>query len=468
LGLLLLLFWAGGCAVHPGHEPVIEQLPPSFSRPAPAPAPAPASHDRQGWWLVFEDPQLDRLVAEALGANPDIARAVARLRQLAAQSRVAEAGRFPYLNLQGQAGRVKQVGPGGPVTDNSLQMSVAAGFEIDLWQRVRSLSDAARAEALASREDAKTVYLSVSAGVVDLYFLLRDLGARLELADQIILLLEEGVAVADGRYRAGLVTAAELYQAQQELSRARLARAELAGQRDATEHALAILAGRFPTPGLAGELGPVPELPVLFPLGLPADLLTRRPDVQAARLRVTAQDERLGAALAERFPTINLMAGYGATWEPLSETFWSLLAGLTQPVFDGGRRQAAVEQNRAALDGALAAYRQTVLQAVREVEDALAANRRGEQQLAIVRQQLEVAEAALALARDGYGQGMIDYAALLTARRQGLEIRQQVQLVARQLLAERTSLIRALGGEWMEEALQTRLGRNDRSSSNGE
>ena len=271
----------------------------------------------------------------------------------------------------------------------------------------------------------------------------------------------ESLERIEKRYQAGLAPALDLYQAKQSLNKARINQTELEGKLAATEHGLAILLGKFPGDSLSGKLAILPELPSLFPAGLPADLLNRRPDLQAAGLRVMAQDERVGAALADRLPSINLMANYGLaktnTAGTLTDTFWNLAAGITQPIIDGGRRKAAEQRNRAALEEAVARYQKSLLRAILEVEDTLTANHSSEQRLKLLEDQLSLTQASLNLTETSYSQGTTDYLGVLIAQRNLMETQQQYLTAHQQLISDRISLARALGGEWMEETLQNRL-----------
>ncbi len=455
---LILMAGLFGCAVHQHTEPDPGQLPRQFSQ-VPEQVVSPGYLD--GWWVFFGDPQLSEFVAKVLAQNLDIAQGIARLAQVEATTRGAGASRLPSLFLEGQASRDSLPGPTGTVTGSNFRLSLAAAYELDLWQKHQSLRDAAGAEMQAAREDVKSLYLSVSATSADLYYLAVSLQGQVDLAGRIVESFRQTKQRVAERYRLGLVSALDLYQAEQSVNAALLARTDLEGKLAVARHGLAVLLGEFPRPGLLALKAEMPSLVASLPVGLPADLLTRRPDIQAARLRVAARDERVGAALADRFPSINLMAAYGRSGSslgsPLSETFWNLIAGLTQPLFDGGRLRAEVDRNRAALDEALAGYRQVVLRAVREVEDALVANRQTEERLVILQEQAVVTGGALRLAEDGYFQGLNDYLPVLTAQRSFLETEKQLLEVRRQLLADRVSLVRALGGEWMEATLRERL-----------
>lgn len=458
--LWLLLPLLSGCALHRPQEATLPAaIPPAYAEPG-----ATAAPPVERWWESFADPRLNALVEEAFAANLDLAQAFARLELAEALVGSARAGELPTVNLDGAAGRSRQPLPtgAGAVTADSFRLSAAASFELDLWRKLASRTEAARLEAAASREDVKTLYLSLSARVADLYFLAVEQRAQLELADRSIAAFADTLERVERRYREGLVPALDVYQSRENLAGARSRRPLFANTLAATEHALAVLLGRYPEPGAAGTLAELPGGPAAFPTGLPARLLARRPDIEADLLRLRASDARIAAAIADRFPSFSLVGSYGGASSELGELlrsgnlFWSLLLDLAQPLYDGGRRSAEVDRNRALFRENLARYHQSVLGAFQEVEDALAANRTTEERLAFLGERVEASRAALRLALDRYLQGLSDYLPVLTA--QGLQFDAESQLLAArwQLLADRISLARALGGEWMDGELTQR------------
>lgn len=455
-----LLFCAlalGACSLH---------APQPIAPPAPMPEAFVEAHSRESgapvperWWESFGDERLDLLMAEAFAANLDLAQAYARLDQADAVARTARASRLPSLGLEGSGGKLRQSTFLGPETTESYRLSAAAAFELDLWRKNASRASAARLDARAAEADVRTAYLSLSARVADLYYLAVEQRAQLELADRSIAAFSDTVERVERRYREGLVPALDLYQSRQNLSAARARRPQFENSLAATEHALAVLLGRYPDGGATGELVELPSLEQDFPTGLPSRLLASRPDIEAALLRLKGSDERIAAAIAERFPSFNLVGSYGGNSTEIGDLFqsgnifWSLLLNLAQPVIDGGRRSAEVDRNRALFRENLARYHQAVLTAFREVEDALAATRTTEERIARLGERVEASRAALRLSLDNYLQGLSEYLPVLTA--QGLLFDAESQLLAsrRQLVADRISLARALGGNWMRQEM---------------
>jgi NodT family efflux transporter outer membrane factor (OMF) lipoprotein len=407
------------------------------------------------WWDRFEDPVLNSLMEETLVNNLDLEQAYARLEQLEAAYRTVDSQQKPFVNLQGTASRDKQFNYIGSTIGNTYRLSLVAGYEVDLWQKLKNQSEAAWLDTLASQENIKTVYLSLSAQLADLYFLAVEQRAQIKLVDAIIASYSDTVERIELRYQFGQSGALAVYQARQELAVARQRKPIFEDTLAQTEHAIAILLGRFPEKEIAGDLSTLPDINISLGAGLPSELLNRRPDIQASYLRVKAQDARLAVAIAQRFPSFNLLGGYGKSWldfgTSASGTFWNLLASAAQPVINGGRLKAEEDRNRAVLRESLADYRQTILRAFQEVEDGLSSNRYTDERYTLLREQEAVSDANVRVARDGYYHGINDYLPVLIAERQYFDVQIQVLAAHRQLISERISLVRVLGGDWMED-----------------
>lgn len=444
-----------GCSVHPpaGVRPPVH--PPASYLEAAAIgqrlAPEP-------WWLAFDDPVLNDLMQQAFAGNPGLAQVIARHRQAVAASRSVAAAQWPSLSLAGQGGRQRQTTLVGPVTGDGYGLSVAAAFEIDVWHKLASLSGAARLDRDATAADVEALYLSLSAGLADLYYTAVEQRAQHALLEKTIASYDDIVGRVERRYRAGVVPALDVYQARQNLAAARAQLPQVASRLAAAEHGVAVLLGRYPDREAAGELARLPFPEQSFPTGLPSQLLNNRPDVKAAFLRVKAADGRVAAAVADRFPAFNLAGQYGGAADSprrifdSPNIFWNLLVNLTVPLLDGGRRRAEVDRQRAVFDELLAAYHARVLGAFREVEDALAAERATREQLRRISERREATAGALRLATDRYLLGVSEYLQVLTAQVLHLETESSLLTARRQLIADRISLARALGGHWMAQA----------------
>jgi NodT family efflux transporter outer membrane factor (OMF) lipoprotein len=407
------------------------------------------------WWEQFDDMVLNSLMDETLVNNLDLEQAYARLAQLEAVYRTVASQRKPFLNLGGTASRDKQYTAIGDTLGNTYRLSVNAGYEVDLWQKLKNRSEAAWFDTLSARENIKTVYISLTAQLADLYFIAVEQRSQLQLLDAIIASYKDTVERVEFRYQLGQTGALAVYQARQELAVARQRRPIFEGILARTEHAIAVLLGRFPEDSISGNLTSLPDVGTIFSAGLPADLLQRRPDIEAAFMQVKAQDARLASAIADRFPALSLTGAYGMSWFDFASmkngTFWNLLASTGQPIYDGGRRSAEVDRNRAVLREVVANYRRTVLKAFQEVEDGLSDNRTTEERLRLLKEQEFVSNANVRVARDGYYYGINDYLPVLIAERQYFDVQILVISAHRQLVSDRISLVRALGGDWMEK-----------------
>ncbi len=405
------------------------------------------------WWEMFGDADLNRLIEESLESNLDLEQALARLQQSDALFRSASAARYPTLSVGGDARKGSQQGVGGEVQGEDYSLSVAAAYELDLWGKNAARSQGAAFDQGAAQEEFRSMQLSLAARVSDAYFLLIEQRSQLQLAAQSIEAYSQSLEMVERRYRGGLVPAVDFYQARQNLANAQAIRESTDSAMKMAEHALAVLVGRYPGDEVAGQLVTLPPPPESFPAGLPSELLTRRPDLRAAMLRVKANDERVAVAIADRFPSINLLGSYGVgrntfSFPTVSGEFWSLAAGLALPVIDGGRRRAEVDRQQAVVAESLARYRQTVLIAFQEVEDALVRNDNTERRIAYLIKAERAAADALRLSIDRYRYGLSEYLQVVTAQLFHFQIQGSLISARRQMLSDRISLARALGGEW--------------------
>ena len=454
---LFVLPFAAGCALHRSEIPVASPLPASFSEPGADTSAPPVGK----WWEQFNDPTLTVLIEEALADNLDVAQAYARLRQAEAVAATSGSARRPFASLGGQANRNSQPASTGNIITNTYRLSLSAGFEIDLWQKLKDETMAATLIASASREDIKTLYLTLTARVADLYYLAVEQRAELGLLDSLIASNVDTLTLVEARYNEGLAQPLDVYQARENLAAVRSRRPVSTAILAVTEHALAVLLGRYPEKDIAGDLATLPLPPAASPTGLPANLLQNRPDIRAAVLRVAARDKQLAAAIADRFPSFNLLADYGRSRTRLNAvvtgTFWDFIAQAALPVVDGGRRRAEVDRTRALLQEELARYQQVVLRAFQEVDDALAQNATSEERVQLLSNQLQNANNGARLALDNYLSGLQDYLPVLIAQRLQMELETQLLVAKRQLISDRISLIRALGDGWLEELIVLRV-----------
>lgn len=468
LALLLGTLLLGGCSLHqPTAVNLPDQLPDQFIEQQSVP---PAGLPLETWWLAFNDERLNALMEELFDQNLQLEQGFARLDQALASAQVVRSARFPAVNIDGTQGRSREPGFAGDNTGNNQRLAAAASFELDLWGKLAARSEAAGKLAEASRDDLQVLYLSLSAQLADLYYFAVEQRSQIALVDVTIASFTETVERVESRYQLGLVPSLDVYQARQNLAAAHASRYLFEANLASAEHAIAVLIGRYPDRESAGELAELPELVSAFPAGLPSSLIARRPDLQAALRRVEAVDAQVAAAIADRFPAINLFASAGHTRQDfaaglLKGDFWSLLGSFTAPVFDAGRRKSEVERTRAVVREAVAGYQQQVLNAFREVEDALANNQATESRVARLVETEAATSASLRLSLDRYLYGLTDYLPVLTAQRSQFETQSRLLSVRRQLLSDRISLGRALGGDWMNATIEQRLATSEDKKS---
>jgi NodT family efflux transporter outer membrane factor (OMF) lipoprotein len=420
------------------------------------------------WWEAFEDAELNALMEEAFLNNLDITQAYERLNQSTAAARAAGAARMPVLSVQGSGGRTSQPGMTGTAESDSYRASAAASFEIDLWNRLDSQSRAAVLSAQATEEQLKELFISISAELAELYFSAVEQRAQLELADLIIESYRSALKRVEFRYRAGLVPALDVYQARQSLASASARRPSFSAGLALAHDGISVLLGRAPGSPVGGELSVLPEPPE-FKKHIPSEILSRRPDVRAALKHVQASDERVAEAVADRFPSFNLVGSYGGSSDKLSDVlespniFWNLLLEISMPIIDGGKRRAEVLRTKAALRESLALYHKTVLNTLRDINSALIKNKTTTENIQLLENVVSAGENTLRVAMLNYMQGIGDYLSVLNAQQRFYDAKQSLLSSRRQLISDRIQLARALGGTWMEEEVRRRIASNHNS-----
>lgn len=446
-----------GCSLHKRTLTAsLIEMPLSYSNDEQKPSPPPGR-----WWEQFQDNELNRLMEEAFDNNLDIAQAYARLEQSMATLRITDSSRGLIVNINGSGGRARQTGPFGPVTDDTFSLSAAANYELDLWGKLKSSSSAAQFDILASRQDLEVLYISTTALLADLYYLAVEQRAQLELTDQTILSFQDTLDRVERRYRGGLVPAIDVYQSRQNLASAKSQRPLFESTLSTTLHALSVLTGQFPDNSVGGDSKELSKAPSLES-GIPSQMLSRRPDIKAALSRLKASDERVGAAIADRFPSFNLIGAYGGNSDKVRtildspNIFWNVLLQAAQPVLDAGRRKAEVDRTRAVFNERLFLYHKTVLNAFRDVEDALAKGSASEKRIRMLEETVSASEDSLRLALDRYLQGLTDYLPVLTEQLRNATAKSNLLAARRQLISDRIQLARALGGEWADNLIMSK------------
>lgn len=425
------------------------------------------------WWSSFDDPVLDSLIDIAVEENWDLRAAAARVERAAAQAKIAGADLKPTVGAGMNVMRQKQNFAGSPIGDaiglppgtvpafttTSTGLSLETSWEVDLWGRLRAGARAAVAELQAAEADLRGAKLSLAGQVSKAWFAVTEARLQAQLAADSA---ESFRTVADqirSRYEQGLSPSLELRLALSNMEAAEALSAARSEQLDRTVRQLEILLGRYPGGSLLEELdsAELPRLPGAVPTGLPAELVARRPDLVAAERRLVASDQRTAQAKRSLYPRLTLTASGGWASAELSDLLdgdfgvWSLIAGIAQPVFQGGRLRAGVDSAKATGAEILAGYANAVLRAYSEVESALAAEQHLVEREIHLASSAEQLIAARRLAEDRYRSGLGNYLTVLESQTRALTAQIELLNARRSLLDNRIDLHMALGGGFEED-----------------
>lgn len=420
---------------------------------------APADTLARGeWWKVFNDAALDALEARALSANEDLRAAAARVDQARAAAGIVRSAYWPSVSVGASVTREQT----STTTDNTVpaplsttyRVPLAATWELDLTGRVRRLSESARADADASVAAFESVRLALTAEVASNYFTLRSLEREYTLLTDTVGLRRHALDLIKTRVQNGAAAELDTARAETELATAEAEAAAVANHRSALQNALAVLVGAAAPEFAIASTSPALAAPPVIPAGLPAGLLERRPDVAAAERALASANARIGLAKAAFFPSISLTgsAGFASSdIDHLTQTdsrIWSIGPSLYLPIFQGGRNKANLARSRASYEESVAQYRQRVLVAFREVQDALTAARLLAEQSAAQDRAVASARRAAELAQTRFDSGYVAYFEVIDAQRTALATERASTQLAALRLNTSVALIKALGGGW--------------------
>ncbi|SNS95208.1 efflux transporter, outer membrane factor (OMF) lipoprotein, NodT family [Noviherbaspirillum humi] len=456
LALLATLF-TGGCAVGPAYERPAVPMTANFKEAQGWVPAAPADAVERGkWWQLFQDPVLNELEEAVAVSNQNIAAAVAAYQQARAVVGQQRATLFPSVVLDGgvdrSGGRSSSSSSAGN-RGTSYQASIGASWEVDVWGRLREAVNNASAGAEASAADIATARLSAQGELAVDYLTLRQLDAQIALLREAIEGYGRVLQINQNRYDAGVAARTDVLQAQTQLANTQAEEAGLVRQRAQLEHAIAVLIGKPPA---EFSLAPQPwqvTVPAV-PAGMPSTLLQRRPDVAAAERRVAAANAQIGIARAAYFPSLALNASYGSTVSSVAELFaassslWALGLSTAQTVFNAGATRERVAGAEALREQTIARYRQTVLTAFQDVEDALSAAQVLARQQEFRRQASQSADLVETQQLNRYRAGQIGYTDVVTAQVTALNARRALVQVQADRQTSAVALLQALGGSW--------------------
>jgi multidrug efflux system outer membrane protein len=420
------------------------------------------------WWRLYRDPQLDELMARADRSNQSLRRAVAHVDEARALAHVAAADFYPTLALSPSVGVQRssanrpspttgsRVGKGVTVSDFVLPLDLS--YEADVWGRVRRSVESAHAQAAASIDDEGVVRLSIQADVAQYYYMLRFLDSQLEVLARTLDSYQEQVRLLSVQVRTGIASPISLTQAQAQLQSTLAQQQDVGRARTDEEHALAILCGS-PAPLFGLATNPLRDTPVpSVPAGMPATVLSHRPDVAEAEHNLMASNAEIGVAKAELYPRLTLTGAAGFESASIGSLFdWqsrlaSLLAGITAPLFEGGRLSANLQAAGARYREALATYINQVLVAYADVEDALTDLHASTNQVDDLSQAVRASEDYRRLAGVQYQNGLVDYLTVIDAERTLLSNELALAQATNLQMAASIRLIKALGGGWKAES----------------
>jgi NodT family efflux transporter outer membrane factor (OMF) lipoprotein len=463
LSVLPALVVLAGCALGPRYARPDVKIPEAH-RSAPAATTAESLADLE-WSALFDDPALTELVTTALRQNFDLRIAAERVQQARAVARIARSDRFPTIGASAgvvTSGASREGAtplPEGADRDVTYgEAGISLGWELDVWGRVRSLDEAARARSFASEEARRGVVTILVGDVMETYLALRALDLELDIARRTTAVATEGLRLTRARQERGIGNNLDVRQAEQLLyiARGQVAAAERSiAQR---EHALSLLLGRAPGDVARGRALVALTAPPQVPAGLPSSLLERRPDIRQAEQELIAANAEIGAAKAEYFPRISLTGLLGVQSRSLTSLvsggagLWSAGLGATAPIFNAGRTGANVRLAESVQRELVVRYQRAIHIALRDVADALAGYRKTADQRTEQQQLVEALDASVRLSRQRYEGGVDNYLQVLDAQRNLFQGELDLARLRRQELASIVQLYRALGGGWKPDA----------------
>jgi NodT family efflux transporter outer membrane factor (OMF) lipoprotein len=414
---------------------------------------------RGKWWEIYQDPQLNQLEERIATDNQSLRQATESYLAARDQVTAARSALYPQLSA-GPSIQRESVSTNGPSYSsgksypyNDFALTGQASWEPDFWGRIRRTVEAARSNTQASAADVASIDLSLHAEMAADYFQLRGLDAQIKLLKSTVTTLENQLNLAQTRLDGGVATEADVAQARTQLETVRAQLVDVGVARAEYEHAIGTIANlklsEFTIPPSPLDL-PLPKIPV----GVPSQLLERRPDIASAERRAAAANAQIGIAVSAYYPTINLVGQggfeslHGGTWIQGPSALWSLGAQATELLFDAGQRHALTDQARHAYEAQVAGYRNTVFQAFNDVEDQLSSLRILEQESTVEQRAVASAQHSFDLSNERYKGGVTSYLEVLTAEAALLQNqRTDIDLRTRQFVSS-VGLVRSLGGGW--------------------
>jgi NodT family efflux transporter outer membrane factor (OMF) lipoprotein len=456
-----------GCAVGPKYRTPAAPTPPAYKEIGNWKTAQPSENNLGGnWWEIFNDPQLNALERQINVSNQNLKAAVAQYQEARAALRYARADNYPTVTAAPSAIREKYsanrpASSAHGVTFNDFVLPVGASYQVNAWGRVSRNVEAYREQAQASAADLAVVNLTLHADVAVDYFAARTLDAEEKLLRNTVAQYEQALQLNQDRYEGGLASEVDVEQARTILETTRAQLVDVGVARSQFEHAVAVLVGKAPADFTLPAL-PLTTPPPAIPVGVPSELLERRPDIAAAERRVASANAEVGLTKTAYYPLVNIFGSGGLESGAITtllqgpSALWSVGPSALFTVFDGGRRHAANDQAKAAYDSTVASYRETVLSAFKDVEDNLAAVRVLQEEAGVQAKAVEAAQRSLALSNTRYEGGVTNYLEVITAENAALSDEVTAVNILGRRMASAVLLVEALGGGWDRSSLPDR------------
>ncbi len=459
---------ACGCTVGPKYQRATAPVPVKWDVTGPWRESAPKDGVAKGeWWSVFRDEDLSALEKQAFDANQTIKVAAARLEQARASAAVQIATQFPTLSTSPSVQRQRLSGNrpsssnfpvNSPVSQTNNVLPFTVGYEVDLFGRRRRNIEAAQASYQGTAANLENVRLVISAELAGDYFTLRQLDTELGILNRTVETLQKALQLVDSRHKGGVASGLDVAQEETLLNTTRTQAILLQQQRKQFEDAISVLVGK-PAPDFRIASKELNAEPPTLDAGLPSDLLERRPDIAEAERQMAVANAQIGIAKAAYYPALNLFGNGGwqaadiAKLANVQSTFWAVGANVAETIFSGGSRRAQVQFAKAGYDASVASYRDTVLNAFREVQDDITGLTVLNQAKQSQQQAVDAARRTLDIASNRYTGGLVSYLDVVNAQQNLLNNEQELAVIQGQKLVTSVLLIKALGGGWDASSL---------------
>jgi len=461
-----ILFLAA-CAVGPKYKAPAVPAPPAYKEVGDWKTAQPSDQNLGGnWWEIFKDPQLNALEQQIDVSNQNLKTAVAQYQEARAALGYSRADYYPTVTTNPSAARQRYssnrpLSIGNGKTFNDFVVPIDVSYQVNAWGRVSKNVESYRDQAQASAADLAVVNLTMHGDLAIDYFAARTLDAEEELLKNTVAQYQQALQLNEERYQGGLASEVEVEQARTILETTRAQLVDVGLARAQYEHAAAVLVGKPPADFSLPPL-PLTTPPPPIPVGVPSELLERRPDIAATERRVASANAQVGLAKTAYYPLVDIVASGGFESGTITtllqgpSALWSVGAAAAATIFDGGRRHALNDEAKAAYDSSVASYRQTVLSAFQQVEDNLAALRVLEQEAGVQATAVQSAQRSLDLSNTRYEGGVTSYLEVITAQNAALSDEVTAVNILGRRMASAVLLVEALGGGWDRSNLPAR------------